>query len=364
MKTYKVAYIDSGGLWEWKDGSIGNPRIESIHWNTAAPWIPDSSKYWRGLGEIIKGADQYDIIVMPAFLETEQDGQKWIPDWGLDLIEQLEAKRLWDRVVIWQLPSDDSRLWERALKQCRLYMHRLWPWDRPMPRGLWPFGKDERPPNLHPVDFSAPNAHFDLVPVNLYKRDIGMGYFFGFNRYDTSIWRGKVGKMLREAKWPPGAYLDFDYTLGHGMNFWGHWVRSYPLHGDGQLNWWYVYLHKLRRCKVIFGCSGNSNVIMGGDMRTPQILASGALAFVQKMTIPLPHPYEDGRHCFFYDPTSEDSIFEAIEKAKYYLQPDRLHPERQKEREEMGRRCFEHASKYHRPINRVNYVLDLFERSG
>jgi hypothetical protein len=358
MKQYKMAYIDSGGLWIFKEGGENNPRISTINYNTVWPWGNSASNF-KSTQSIIKSLKEYDLIVttrMGRYDGTPKDG---IQQWVIDFFDAMEKHKLWNRYIIWDWADDDT-IWEFGAKRCLVYLKRMWPWGREIPKRLWPFGKNETPSNVYPFDFCSPNCHLDLLPVNLYPRDISVGCFFGVRRYGESVWRGLLVNTLLKAKWNPDTYLDCDYTLGRGPNKWSYFSPvNLPFFRGNQLNWWYIYLHKLRRCQTLFTSPGNCGVMVGGDMRTSQAFASGALVFTPKHTIPLPHPYEEGKHCFFFVQDSKESILGAVEKAKYYLLP-----EHKEEREKIAKQCFDHTSKYHRSANRVNYALDLVEGKG
>lgn len=91
-----------------------------------------------------------------------------------------------------------------------------------------------------------------------------------------------------------------------------------------------------------------------GDSRLWEAVASGALVFVDRMCQPIPHPLVDGVHVIFYDLT-DDGMKELERRILYYLSHD-------DERETIGRQGREFAVAHHRPINRVNGILEALDR--
>jgi len=116
----------------------------------------------------------------------------------------------------------------------------------------------------------------------------------------------------------------------------------------------------LRRTKILFACSGGPyNGFRGGDRREAEAVASGALVFMDKSTIipKMPHPFEHGRHLFFFDMEDTNSIVEALQLAKSYLAKEKT-----EEREAIAKACWEHACKYHRSKNYVDYAMEIIEK--
>ncbi len=90
-----------------------------------------------------------------------------------------------------------------------------------------------------------------------------------------------------------------------------------------------------------------------GDSRLWEAVGSGALVFVDRMSQPIAHPFVDGVHVIFYDPTDE-GMKELERRVLYYLAHDG-------ERETIGRQGREFALAHHRAVDRVDAMLDLIE---
>ncbi len=108
-------------------------------------------------------------------------------------------------------------------------------------------------------------------------------------------------------------------------------------------------------------CLFDSNIVLHanpdgweGDSRLWEAVASGALVFVDRMCQPITHPLLDGVHVVFYDLT-DGGMQELEDRILYYLS----HHE---ERETIGRQGREFVLAKHRPIHRVNEIIDALER--
>jgi len=151
------------------------------------------------------------------------------------------------------------------------------------------------------------------------------------------------------------------YTTGRQGNS-GHnqYEYEYPvMTHNGQLNWWYVYMHFLRRTKILFTASGGPyDRASGGDRREGEALTSGALVFMGKSTImdAMPHPFVHGKHLFYFDMDDANSMAESIALAKSFLAK-----EKEGERKAIAEACWKHACEYHRSRNYVDYAMEIIE---
>lgn len=85
-----------------------------------------------------------------------------------------------------------------------------------------------------------------------------------------------------------------------------------------------------------------------GDFRLWESLCSKALVFVDYIYAPFPHPLIDGEDVVFFDPLDKEAF---VKKVLYYL-------ENKEEARKIAMNGFYKAVKYHRYINRVDYMLN------
>jgi len=71
----------------------------------------------------------------------------------------------------------------------------------------------------------------------------------------------------------------------------------------------------------------------------------------------MPHPFQHGKHLFFFDMESDESILEALELAKSYLTKEKTD-----EREAIANACWNNAITHHRSKNYVNYAMEIIEK--
>ena len=72
--------------------------------------------------------------------------------------------------------------------------------------------------------------------------------------------------------------------------------------------------------------------------------------FMDVMHHELIHPLKHLEHCYIFDASEPNQVSEAIEVAKQFLMNDA-------ERIKISQNGYEYVKKYHRPINRVKYML-------
>lgn len=108
------------------------------------------------------------------------------------------------------------------------------------------------------------------------------------------------------------------------------------------------FLKMMKQCKIIFTAQPEK---VDGDNRTWEAIASGALVFADHSFIPTPNPLVNEEHFVLYDASDKQSVLDAIEKAKWFLDHDQ-------EREKIAKKGYQHAMEYHRCCNRVQFILD------
>jgi hypothetical protein len=110
------------------------------------------------------------------------------------------------------------------------------------------------------------------------------------------------------------------------------------------------YILTLAKSKIVFTAFPESH---DGDSRNWEAFSSRALVFRDKTYISSPHPLIDGKHFIEFDASNQESIQNAIIKAKYFLS----HDEKLKILSQNG---FDHVKKYHMAENRVSYMINIF----
>ena len=90
-----------------------------------------------------------------------------------------------------------------------------------------------------------------------------------------------------------------------------------------------------------------------GDSRTWEALSSGAMIMVDHMRTPIVHPLIDGVHVVLYDPTNRTDL---ESKLVYYLS-------RPIEAKHIGLQGYVHALRYHRTINRADYLFSVVDQA-
>lgn len=250
---------------------------------------------------------------------------------GIEELDRfLERNRLWRKVVYYD-KQDSPRLNEHRLRQCCAYLKRSWPID---------FERRSRPLPNHPVlpmDYGV--LHEYILASEPPSRDIDVTCAFredpdiGWRRYGLvhalSLARHRFGKTVIGS---------FTTQKRHGRR---------AIYQPSQNNPFLRYLHTLNRSRIVFTASPDNH---GGDSRTWEALASGALVFKDDSGIPSAYPLEHGKHCILYDSASEASIQEAIETADHFLRHE-------SERAEIAKRGFEYARRHHAPAARIDAIL-------
>jgi hypothetical protein len=106
------------------------------------------------------------------------------------------------------------------------------------------------------------------------------------------------------------------------------------------------YLQTMREARIVVTANPTG---WEGDSRTWEALASGAMVMVDKLETPLPHPLLDKVHVVYYDSSDKEAFFTLL---KYYLD----HPD---EAKIIGINGHAHAVKYHKTVNRADYLLNV-----
>ena len=279
--------------------------------------------------------DDFDILILGGGGKGLAPGDR---DYDLsqktcNFLRFFEEKKLYHKTVIWD-QTDGEDLWEWALERSIIYFKKSW-------------RKPELPPKVHLLTWPLLDIYTN-IPANLYEeRDIDIGCYFG--ALGENRLAGRRGLMLKHIKnfdWGH-TVVEFTNTLGgkyHGWQFW----NNQPMVGH-RYNWWHVYMHYLRRTKIIFTGTGGDG-FFGGDRRTAEALSSGALIFADCAEIQMDPPFIHGKHLFFIDP---QNMNETLNLAKSYLQN-----EKKEAREKIANAGLSHALTYHRTKNYADYMIE------
>ena len=109
------------------------------------------------------------------------------------------------------------------------------------------------------------------------------------------------------------------------------------------------YFEKLLGSKIVVTCIPPD---WEGDYRLFEALGCGPLVLVDEMLTPVKNAFEDGKHLVYY---KRDQPEDLIEKLRYYL-------DHEDERQQVALQGYEYAKKHHKPIDRIDEVLDEFVR--
>ena len=84
-----------------------------------------------------------------------------------------------------------------------------------------------------------------------------------------------------------------------------------------------------------------------GDFRLWEALSTGALVFVDEMKVPTPYPLVHNDTVIYYSAFNKPEFYDKLD---YYLREREL-------TRAIARRGYEHALRYHRTVNTVDYIL-------
>jgi hypothetical protein len=201
-------------------------------------------------------------------------------------------------------------------------------------------------PGTIPLNFGILDSYeLCIRKVDYTQRFIDVGFLFDVKFLEAmkDNRRGKVYRHLKDHDWKRRDVMIGEATAGDREGRMGV-LEKWP-------NGWTDYMNLMRHMKIIFTAYPDGH---DGDSRTWEAMTSGALVFMDKTHIPTPNMFEDKKHCIYYDATDDKSIKNAILQAEYYLKHD-------KERCQIAENGREHAMKYHRSKNRLEYVLDSID---
>ncbi len=107
------------------------------------------------------------------------------------------------------------------------------------------------------------------------------------------------------------------------------------------------YFRLLKRSRIVVTCNPSR---WEGDHRTWEAFASGALVFIDRMYIPMRHPFIDGKHCIFYD-MSDEGLLKMEKMILHFIAKPELAAH-------IAREGYMFAMQYHRTKNRIDEILE------
>lgn len=338
MRKFKVGFLGgdshAGTIHDMFQDSLPNhPQIESVDWQwVGARWGQPSKLPCVGKGYIFDHIHEYDLIFQNPYELNENDNP--------GLIELWDKLNIWPKVILYDIADDSTWHYEELRKKCLLYLKRAWE------PHLFPKNPLD---NARVIDFPLFQHYLDVVPMDFYpKRDMGvtctLAQVRGKNTPRSIVWNA-----VKDADWEPAndwiTQLTLFYSSGWTLSSAATSYREQLVPAAPGIQWWYVYMHMLRRTKVLFGARNHTAT---GDHRTWESFASGALYVTDSIPVPNPNNPEPWKH---YIPFNLQNPQETIKVVKELLKDD-------VERERIAKAGLEHAIKYHHSDARVAYVME------
>jgi hypothetical protein len=197
------------------------------------------------------------------------------------------------------------------------------------------------PQNVRHIDYCAMDEFFTFSSLD---KTYDIGYFFNSIGWIGGHRRDNVrNHLLRRANEFPNSLICCATGIPTEE-------RRWSICQGGETPF-LSYLRMLGKTKIVFTANPD---FCEGDNRLWEALASKVLLFRDIRTIMVDHFPEDNKHCIVFDASNEASIEEAINKAKYYLNNEH-------ERLKIADAGHDLITKYHRPINRINYMLTEYK---
>jgi hypothetical protein len=261
-----------------------------------------------------------DLIDSDLIFITDLECQQY-----LDLIDKFD---LWRRVIVCDY-IDSVRLASYS-SRVRLYF------KRSVSHGVTrvPVEKTNK---VIPIHHCALNEYYQIKSTVPCRYDVGC--FFSTKNIDRQGERRNNLLNVIKTHSFPNSLIDVSTGCGQPARL----ALSLPLKN----NCFYDFMGLQQSCKIVFTAQPSH---CEGDNRTWEAMASGALVFMDRSFSVPPMPLKDGEHCFIFDATNLETIHDAAEKAKWYLKHE-------KERREIAARGYYFVKRFHRPINRIQYVM-------
>lgn len=307
-----VEHVD----FEWSSKRFGKDVLDTV-----------SQKY------ILENITNYDLIFHNPWMMNEENTPGFI--------DLLNRNNLWSKVILYDSADQSQFCFEDFRSKCLLYCKRAW-WPDLLPQDMG---------NVIPLDFPLFQGYLDVVPVDYSPyRDMHISCMLGKEGEDGSI-RGRVIRLAKTTDFsmvkvhPQPFHVNICYTSGEVSSSAATSYRETLSPPAPQVNWWYIYMHLLRRTQILFTAANQTAV---GDHRTWESFSSGALVMTDRIPVPNPNNPVEGKH---YIKMDVDNPERTIALAKELL-------EDHTERKRIARAGLEHAIKYHHSDSRIAYVMD------
>jgi hypothetical protein len=335
MSKFKIAYLGgdshAGTINDMFQSSLpSHPLVEKVDWEwTSSRWgkhvLDTTPKSY-----ILEHLSDYDLIFQNPWELNEKDNP--------GLLELFNKLNLWKKVILYDIADDSTFHFREMQQKCLLYLKRAWE-NYMLPKDLG---------NVIPLDFPMFQEYLDVIPMDFYfKRD--MVVTCTLPQIDRNLPRGLVVHTVKNTEWEAIdgwiTQVTLFYSSGWVLSSAATSYRDELIPLPPRINWWYVYMHMLRRTQVLFNAANHSAT---GDHRTWEQFASGALVVTDKIAVPSPHLPEPGVHYIPFDISNPDKTIKVVKE----LLKD--HTQRQK----IAKDGLEHAIKYHSSNARVAYIID------
>jgi hypothetical protein len=327
----------------FQDGLPSHPRVNKVDFEAVFSRWGEMPFQPTPIKDILDNITSYDLI----FVNSDEVASKYE--------SIIEGNKLWDRVVLYDC-KDCQSVQKAYLNKPIVYFKRSW--ER-TPHEWIPEGSDK----VVPLAYAILNEYYDVIPLDFYQkfhhpifspkgRDIPV--ICTLPQCYRGVPRDKLVHAVKNYEWglnnqSHNMQLTLIYTGGWILSSLAVLFRQPRILDYPQINWWYIYMHLLRRSQIIFTAHSHSAT---GDIRTWEAFSSGALVFIDEIDIPTNNPFEEGKHFIKIDINNLPKTFARAQE----LLSD------QPERERIAQAGFEHGQKFHTPRARMDYVFEEIDK--
>lgn len=287
-----------------------------IDFQTDTPYISLGKKIVEKCDNIRDVANESSLI----FVGRRGDHESWI-----------SKDNLWGK-VIWYDFEDYCTYDPDIVKKSLLYVKRS-----VVTQNRQLIKLDVGSKKIIPIDYCV----LDEYLGHQSERQYSVACLFG-ERNRLGIRRNNIKQALKDANFA-NAFIG---TTCSPSNYGSH-ARNAIKH-DAQDNCFLDYMKVLGSSKVVVSAYPQNH---DGDCRTWEAMASGALVVLDTCYIPTNHKLEDNYHILRYNAESMLDISRVIKRIDELLKDDYA-------REKIANNGYEYAIRHHRPVNRLQYIVD------